>query len=190
MNTDYYGQTKSTALGLSADVLEEQFGVLSVHGASGAVNGKGFLLIAPTNTGKTTHSYGPAIYYPKGEFHQDDWIYVRFEGGKAMGYASERRFYMRTNSIGNFPWLEPIFRKNKLENVRPDDPKEKFLLSHPRVMIDPKHIVKPEKVVNEVRINKTFLLKRDFNDRVIARSLEPKEAVEILRPKGPRAMVQ
>ncbi len=48
-------------------------------------------------------------------------------------------------------------------------------------MIDPKHIVKPEKVVNEVRIRKTFLLKRDFQDNVVARSIEPEEGVEILR---------
>jgi len=180
LNTDYYGQTKPTALSIAADILED-FGVLSVHGASGAVGGKGYLLIAPTNAGKTTHSYGPAIHHPKGEFHQDDWIFVRFTNGKAVGYSSERRFYMRTNSMGNFPWLEPIFRKSKLENVRPDDPREKFLLSHPRVMIDPKHIVKPEKVIDEVRINKTFLLKRDTGDKVVARSLDPKEAVEILR---------
>jgi len=181
LNTDYYGQTKSTSLGLAADILEDQFSILSVHGASGAVNGKGFLLIAPTNAGKTTHSYGPAIHHQTGEFHQDDWIYVRFTDGKAIGYASERRFYMRTNSMENFPWLEPVFRKSKLENVRPDDPREKFLLSYPRVMIDPRFIVKPEKVVDEIRIRKTFLLKRDQNDRVVSRSLEPEEAVEILR---------
>jgi len=179
-NNDYYGQTKPVGLGIAADILEE-FGVLSVHGASAAVDGRGYLLIAPTNTGKTTHSYGPVIHHPKGEFHQDDWIYVHFTNGKAVGHASERRFYMRTNSMENFPWLEPTFRQSKLENVRPDDPKEKFLPPDPRVMIDPRLIVKPEKVVDEIRIQKTFLLTRDPEDRVVARSLEPEEAVEVLR---------
>lgn len=180
-NQDYYGQTKPTALGIAADIFEDRFGILSVHGASGAVSGKGYLLIAPTNTGKTTHSYGPAIHHPQGEFHQDDWIFVRFESGKVFGYPSERKFYMRTNSIKNFPWLEPTFRKNKLENVKPDDPTEKFLPSHPRVMVDPKLILKPEKVVSEIRISKTFLLKRDTEDNVVASSLDPDEAVGILR---------
>lgn len=180
-NNDYYGQTKPVALGIAADIFEDQFGILSVHGASGAVSGKGFLLIAPTNTGKTTHSYGPAIHHSEGEFHQDDWIFVNFEGGKAFGYPSERKFYMRTNSIKNFPWLEPIFRENKLENVRPDDPTEKFLPPDPRVMVDPKLILKPEKVVSEIRISKTFLLKRDPEDNVVATSLDADEAVEILR---------
>ena len=181
LNNDYYGQTKPVALGIAADILEDQFGILSVHGASGAIDGKGFLLIAPTNTGKTTHSYGPAIYHPKGEFHQDDWIFVEFEDGKAIGRASERQFYMRTNSIENFPWLEPIFRTHKLENVKPDDPREKFLPPVPRVMIDPREILSREKVVNEIRIQKTFLLQRNPKSNVVATSLEPEEAVEILR---------
>jgi len=181
LNQDYYGQTKPSALGIAADIFEDQFDILSVHGASGAIDGKGYLLIAPTNTGKTTHSYGPAIHHPGGEFHQDDWIFVEFEDGKAIGRASERQFYMRTNSIGNFPWLEEIFRTHKLENVKPDDPREKFLPPVPRVMIDPKEILSSEKVVNEIRINKCFLLKRDPTDNVVARSLDPDQAVEILR---------
>ena len=180
-NNDYYGQTKPVGLGIAADILEDQFEILSVHGASGSIDGKGFLLIAPTNTGKTTHSYGPAMLYPGGEFHQDDWIYVEFEDGKAIGRASERQFYMRTNSIKNFSWLEPIFRTHKLENVKPDDPREKFLPPDPRVMIDPKEILSSEKVVNEIRIYKTFLMQRDPKDNVVATSLEPEEAVEILR---------
>ncbi|MEM2895983.1 MAG: hypothetical protein QW265_01995 [Candidatus Bathyarchaeia archaeon] len=181
LNNDYYGETKPTSLGLAADILEDQFGILSVHGASAAIEGKGYLLIGPTNAGKTTHSYGPVFHYENSEFHQDDWIFVNFQGEKAIGHASERNFYMRTNSIENYPWLEPIFRKNKLENVKPDDPKERFLPPNPRVMVDPKHIVKPEKVVETITIHKTFLLKRDLKDNMIVKSLEPEEAVEILR---------
>jgi len=181
LNNDYYGQTKPVALGIAADIFEDQFDILSVHGASGSIDGKGYLLVAPTNTGKTTHSYGPAIHYPTGEFHQDDWIFVEFEGGRAIGRASERQFYMRTNSIDNFPWLEPVFRTHKLENVKPDDPREKFLPPDPRVMIDPREILSPNKVADEVRIHKVFLLQREPKENVVAASLEPKEAVEILR---------
>ncbi|MCJ7635081.1 hypothetical protein MUP77_22160 [Candidatus Bathyarchaeota archaeon] len=181
LNTDYYGETKPTSLAMAADILEDRFGVLSVHGASAAIDGKGYLLIGPTNAGKTTHSYGPIFYHPKGEFHQDDWIFVRFFAGKAFGCASERKFYMRTNSIQNYPWLEAIFRENKLENITPDAPRENFLPGLPRVMVDPKHIVSPEKVVNEVRIFKTFLLSRNPKEKMVIRSLEPEEAVEILR---------
>jgi hypothetical protein len=47
-------------------------------------------------------------------------------------------------------------------------------------MVDPKHIVSPEKVVDEVRIYKTFLLTRNPKEKMVIRSLEPEEAVEIL----------
>jgi len=181
MNTDYYGEPKPTSLAIAADILEDQFGILSVHGASAVINGKGYLLIGPTNAGKTTHSYGPIFQHPKGEFHQDDWIFVRFFAGKAFGHASEKQFYMRTNSITNYPWLEDVFRQNKLENVRPDDPREKFLPGLPRVMVDPRRIVSQEKVVNEIRIYKTILLDRNPKDMHVIRSLDPEEAVELLR---------
>jgi hypothetical protein len=48
-------------------------------------------------------------------------------------------------------------------------------------MIDPRRIVRSEKLTNQIRIHKTFLLKRDPKDKMVARSLEPEEAVEILR---------
>ncbi|MBO3802914.1 MAG: hypothetical protein JTT11_03430 [Candidatus Brockarchaeota archaeon] len=179
-NNDYYGEVKPGTLSIAADIFEDQFGVLSVHGASAAIDGKGYLLIGPTNAGKTTHSYGPAIEHPRGEFHQDDWIFVHFGSGKAMGHASERWFYMRTNAVQNYPWLEPIFRRCELENVRSDDPLEKFLPSEPRVMVDPRRILRPEKVVDEIRIYNCFLLKRDPKDSMVIRSMEPEEAVEFL----------
>jgi len=181
VNNDYYGETKPTSLGLAADILEDCFGVLSVHGASAAIEGKGYLLIGPTNAGKTTHSYGPVIFHPKGEFHQDDWIFVNFEEERAIGYASEKQFYMRTNCIANYPWLEEEFRRSKLENVSPDALREDFLPPFPRVMIDPRRIVTPEKVVDQIRILKTILLKRDPEDKRVVRSLDPEEAVEVLR---------
>jgi hypothetical protein len=64
--------------------------------------------------------------------------------------------------------------------VKPDDPREKFLPPDPRVMIDPREILSPQKVVNEIRINKCFLLQRNPKENVVARSLSPDEAVEVL----------
>jgi len=179
-NNDYYGEVKPGTLSIAADIFEDQFGILSVHGASAAIDGKGYLLIGPTNAGKTTHSYGPAIEHPRGEFHQDDWIFVHFGSDKAVGHSSEKWFYMRTNAMENYPWLEQIFRQCELENVRNDDPREKFLPSEPRVMVDPRRILRPERVVDEIRIYNCFLLKRDPNDSMVLRSMEPDEAVDFL----------
>jgi hypothetical protein len=180
INNDYYGEVKPGSLAIAADIFEDQFEVLSIHGASASIDGKGYLLIGPTNAGKTTNSYGPAMEHPKGEFHQDDWIFVHFASDKAMGHASERWYYMRTNAMGNYPWLEPIFRQSDLENVKGDDPRESFLPSEPRVMVNPRRIMKPEKIVEEIRIHTCFLLKRDPKDNMVLRSMEPDEAVDFL----------
>ena len=48
-------------------------------------------------------------------------------------------------------------------------------------MVDPRRIVSQEKVVNEIRIYKIFLLARNPKDRRVIRSVDPEEAIEILR---------
>ncbi|MEM0313448.1 MAG: hypothetical protein QXQ41_02735 [Candidatus Bathyarchaeia archaeon] len=55
INIDYYGWVKSLAL---SDILEDNHGINSVHGACVDVDGKGVCLIAPSGTGKTSHTYG------------------------------------------------------------------------------------------------------------------------------------
>ena len=57
LNTEYYGQCKSWALGMAAAILEKNFNTLSIHGATALYKGKGVVIIAPTGTGKTTHSF-------------------------------------------------------------------------------------------------------------------------------------
>lgn len=57
LNTDYYGQLKSWALGAVSDVgeslpYEKQFH--SLHAACAVVNGKAIAFVAPTGTGKST----------------------------------------------------------------------------------------------------------------------------------------
>ena len=56
-NTEYYGQIKSWALGITCDIAEDQHDIHSIHGSCIEVNGNGIVLIAPTGTGKSTHSY-------------------------------------------------------------------------------------------------------------------------------------
>ena len=57
-NFDYYGWIKSVALALAGDILEDEHQIYSVHGAALDIGGKGITLIAPSKTGKTTHSWG------------------------------------------------------------------------------------------------------------------------------------
>jgi len=202
-NTEYYGQVKSWALGITCDIAEDQHDIHSIHGSCIEVNGNGIVLIAPTGTGKSTHSY--ALLKMEGaRLHSDDWLYVRFIGGvkgRASADISERKFYIRTNIVRVFPEIRPLLEKCKLENVEPLTPAEaetlerkgisresiEKMLADPyiaheysRAMLDPLWISGPEKFVDTTRVRKVMLLKRDADDSEIVRKIDTEEAVEYL----------
>jgi len=202
-NTEYYGQVKSWALGITCDIAEDQHDIHSIHGSCIEVNGNGIVLIAPTGTGKSTHSY--ALLKMEGaRLHSDDWLYVRFIGGargRASADISERKFYIRTNIVRVFPEIRPLLEKCKLENVEPLTATEAETLrlrgasedllktmledsyiahEYSRAMLDPLWISGPEKFVDTTRVRKVILLKRDRDDPEIARKIGTQEAVEYL----------
>jgi len=202
-NTEYYGQVKSWALGITCDIAEDQHDIHSIHGSCIEVNGNGIVLIAPTGTGKSTHSY--ALLKMEGaRLHSDDWLYVRFIGGergRASADISERKFYIRTNIVRVFPEIRPLLEKCKLENVEPltqaeaetlmkkgvdEDSIQKMLddpyIAHEysRAMLDPLWISGPEKFVDTTRVRKVVLLKRNTDDPAIVRKVDTEEAVEYL----------
>ena len=202
-NTEYYGQVKSWALGVACDIAEDQHDIHSIHGSCVEVDGKGIVLIAPTGTGKSTHSY--ALLNMEGaRLHSDDWVYVRFIGGekgRASADISERKFYIRTNIARVFPEIRSLLDRCKLENVIPLSSEEAEKLrsqgtsedevrvlasdhyvahEYSRAMLDPLWIAGPEKFVDTTRAMKVILLKRDKNDPEIARRLEIEEAVQYL----------
>lgn len=202
-NTEYYGQIKSWALGEVCDFAEDQHDIHSIHGSCVEVNGDGIVLIASTNTGKSTHSYA-LLEMPNARLHSDDWIYVRFirgEKGIPSAEISERNFYIRTNIAKVFPEVKPLLEKCKLENIEPltDEEIEKLrqegakeskinemikdpFIAHDysRAMLDPTWIAGPEKFVDTTRIKKVLLLKRDKNDPEIVKKLEVEEAIDYL----------
>jgi len=202
-NTEYYGQVKSWALGITCDIAEDQHDIHSIHGSCIEVNGNGIVLIAPTGTGKSTHSY--ALLKMEGaRLHSDDWLYVRFIGGergRASADISERKFYIRTNIVRIFPEIRSLLEKCKLENVEPLTPTEAETLrrkgaskdsiqemlddsyiahEYSRAMLDPLWISGPEKFVDTTRVRKVILLKRDADDPAIVRKIDPEEAVQYL----------
>jgi hypothetical protein len=202
-NTEYYGQIKSWALGISCDIAEDQHDIHSIHGSCIEVNGNGIVLIAPTGTGKSTHSY--ALLGMEGaRLHSDDWLYVRFIGGaegRASADISERKFYIRTNIVRVFPEIRRLLDKCKLENVESLTSSEADVLrkkgvgeesiekmiedpyiahEYSRAMLDPVWISGPEKFVDTTRVRKVMLLKRDVNDTETVRKVEAEEAIDYL----------
>jgi hypothetical protein len=57
-NIDYYGWIKSLALSLAGDILEDNHGIYSVHGACLDMRGRGVCILGGSGAGKTTHTYG------------------------------------------------------------------------------------------------------------------------------------
>lgn len=123
LNTEYYGQCKSWALGMAAAILEKSFNTLSIHGATALYKGKGVVIIAPTGTGKTTHSF-KIFMNEQGKICGDDWAYVAFPDpipteprSPLVARQPERALYMRSESQKEQGWLRDVFDGSMNENV-------------------------------------------------------------------------
>ena len=190
INTDYYGQCKSWALG-AAGVGLSDFKIHSIHGACVQIDGKGILIIAPTGTGKSTYTNQLARY---GLINSDDWVYVkRHADGRFIAYPSERYIYVRSNSVRynpdkgddlaivqNEPVMKQqfeIFERSPAENVPLINNKRMYNHTpNSRVMINPAEIAP---LIYETPIKVVILLRRD-NDNPYEVELSPDEAVRIL----------
>ena len=129
VNTEYYGQCKSWALGMAAAILEQRFNTLSIHGATALYKGRGVVIIAPTGTGKTTQSF-KIFLNDEGKICGDDWAYVEFPDGlnprdhqPLVARQPERALYMRSESQKEQGWLRDVFERSMNENatVRKED---------------------------------------------------------------------
>ncbi len=123
LNTEYYGQCKSWALGMAAAILEKGFNTLSIHGATALYKGRGAVIIAPTGTGKTTHSF-KIFMNDQGKICGDDWAYVEFPDPipadprtPLVARQPEKALYMRSESQKEQAWLRSVFDRSMNENV-------------------------------------------------------------------------
>jgi hypothetical protein len=165
-NCDYYGWTKSLALAVTGDVLEDEHQIYSVHGAVVDVNGIGVSIIAPPNTGKSTHSYG-LLRQPDTRLISDDWYFVRLMGEDAVAYGSEKNFYIRID-IGDV-WTE---YKQLVERAHFD--------SKNRAVVNLRWVVGKGRIRTETTVKKVILLERDPKDPRIVAEMTPTEALKYL----------
>jgi hypothetical protein len=175
VNTEYYGQCKSWALGMAADILETQHGIHSIHGSCAVVKGRGVVIIAPTGTGKSTHTWG-LMQLPDGKIHSDDWIFLQYKKGLAMADISERKFYLRTDMVRSFPEIAPLLEKSMCENVVDND---FTAFGNSRALLDPEWIAGPDKFVERTAVACVILLRRD-KESLPELNLNADEAVRIL----------
>lgn len=162
INVDYYGWIKSMALSIASDILEDNHDINSVHGACVDIDGQGVCLIAPSGTGKTTHTYG--LLRLKGtRVVSDDWFFVRFMADQAVAFSSEKNFYIQADIAEN--WGE----YKKLVDRAEFDLKG-------RAVVNVRWVVGKGKVLPMATLKKAILLKRDAEDNAIVRRLSPEEA--------------
>lgn len=203
VNTEYYGQCKSWALGLAAVILERRFNTHSIHGAAAEVAGKGIVLVAPTGTGKTTQ-VNRLMQHPEGKVIGDDWVYIAHpkdltDDERLTVYQPEVSLYVRTENAENEPWLIPVFDHCKVENVvdtkgECESPSCEagdcmfdqgydycyWGFGNSRALLPREWMMGPQKVKDETPIDLLVLLCRD-EDAPSVRELDEDALIEVLR---------
>jgi hypothetical protein len=166
INVDYYGWVKSIALAVAGDVLEDEHRIYSVHGASIDINCVGVSIIAPSGTGKTTHSWG-LLRIPTARLISDDWYFVRLSSREPLAFSSEKNTYIQAD-IGKI-WNE---YERLVDKAQFDQ--------RGRAIVNVRWIVGNGGVIPMATIRKIILLKRDPSDKAIVRALSVAEALEYL----------
>jgi hypothetical protein len=166
INVDYYGWVKSIALAVAGDILEDEHRIYSVHGAMIDVDCTGVSIIAPSGTGKTTHSWG-LLRNPTARLISDDWYFVRLSSREPLAFGSEKNTYIQAD-IGKI-WNE----YERLVDKATFDQRG-------RAIVNVRWIVGNGGVIPMATIHKIILLKRDLSDMNIVNSLGAEEAVQYL----------
>jgi len=163
VNVDYYGWIKSIALSVAGDILEDEHGINSVHGACVDIDGRGVCLIAPSGTGKTTHTYG-LMRLEGVRVISDDWFFVRLMGNRAIAFASEKNFYIQADIANVWGEYQRLADKAEFDSMG-------------RAVVNIRWIVGKGRVLPMTTLKKAILLKRDPEDRSIISKISPSEAL-------------
>jgi hypothetical protein len=166
VNVDYYGWIKSIALAVAGDVLEDEHRIYSVHGAAIDVDCVGVSIIAPSGTGKTTHSWG-LLRLGKSRLVSDDWYFVRLSRREPLAFGSEKNCYIKAD-IGKI-WNE---YERLVDKARFD--------RKGRAVVNVRWIVGGGGVIPMVTMKKIILLKRDPHDKNIVTKLGTADALQYL----------
>jgi len=169
-NIDYYGWVKSIALSIAGDILEDEHNINSVHGACIDVDGHGACLIAPSGTGKTTHTYG--LLRLKGvRVISDDWFFVRFMADQNVAFSSEKNFYIQADIAESWGEYKKLVEKAEFDDKG-------------RAIVDVRWIVGKGKILPLTTLKTAILLKRDPQDETVVKKLKPDEAAHYIETVG------
>ena len=166
INVNYYGWIKSIALAVAGDVLEDDHRIYSVHGAAMDIGGTGVSIIAPSGTGKTTHSWG-LLRLKNTRLVSDDWYFVRLSTREHLAFGSEKNCYISAD-VGKI-WNEYEGLVDKAHFDREG-----------RAVVNIRWIVGSGGVIPLTTMKKIIFLKRDPRDPEIVTHLNRKEALQYM----------
>ncbi|MBP2145821.1 hypothetical protein J2129_001275 [Methanofollis sp. W23] len=171
LNVTYYGLVKSLALSVAGDVLEEEHGTHSVHGACVDADGRGVALLGESGAGKTTQTYG-LLLDPRVRVVSDDWFFARVYGDEVFAYGSEKNFYIRADLAGAWPAFEDLVGKADLD-------------AEGRAVVDLRSVVGKGRVLPMTTLRTiVFLRRHEGGAAAWCRLLDPEEALEIASAAG------
>ena len=165
-NVDYYGWIKSLALSVAGDILEDDHGIYSVHGACLDIRGRGLCLLGGSGAGKTTHTYG-LLRHPKVRVVSDDWFFARIFGDDILAYSSEKNFYIRADLADIWKEFSGLVEKAIFDEKG-------------RSVVDLRMVIGKGRILPLTTLENVIILKRDAAQKECVRELECKEALAIL----------
>ena len=166
INVDYYGWVKSIALATAGDVLEDEHRIYSAHGAAIDIGGLGVSIIAPSGTGKTTHSWG-LLRLPTARLISDDWYFVRLSSREPLAFGSEKNCYIEADIAKIWNEYERLVDKATFDQKG-------------RAVVNVRWIFGNGGVIPMTTMKKIILLKRDPQDKNIVTLMNADEALQYL----------
>jgi hypothetical protein len=165
-NVDYYGWIKSIALAVAGDVLEDEHRIYSVHGAAIDFGGSGVSIIAPSGTGKTTHSWG-LLRLPNARLVSDDWYFVRLSTREPLAFGSEKNFYIEADIAKIWNEYERLVDKAVFDQKG-------------RAVVNVRWITGSGGVIPMTTLKTVIMLKRDAEDENIVTAMNPEDALRYI----------
>lgn len=165
-NMDYYGWIKSLALSVAGDILEDNHGIYSVHGACLDARGLGLCILGGSGAGKTTHTYG-LLRSPRVRVVSDDWFYARIYGSEILAYGSEKNFYIRADLADIWKEFSGLVEKAVFDEKG-------------RAVVDLRWVIGKGRILPLTTLENVIILKRDASDGETVRELSGEEALAIM----------
>jgi hypothetical protein len=166
LNIDYYGWVKSIALAVAGDILEDEHRIYSVHGAGLDIGGQGVSLIAPSKSGKTTHSWG-LLRMDDARLVTDDWYFVQLSSKRPLAFGSEKNFYVEGDIASIWPEYQGLVDKAHFDE-------------RGRAIVNVRWTIGQGGVVPMTTMYHIILLKREQEDPRVVQELSTEDALSYL----------